>query len=145
MADSRGDTTELREGTGMPEQNIDTIKRGYDAFAAGDAEALMSIFDDSIEWIQPGESAISGTYRGKRELAEYLRRLAEKSLTAKVNRLLAVADMVVALTEVTAGGETCHDADVFTLRNGKTIRVEIHTDTAMMERVFGKKEAAATD
>ena len=36
-----------------------------------------------------------------------------------------------------------YDADVFTLRDGKTIRVQVHTDTAVMERVYGKKQVAA--
>ena len=32
---------------------------------------------------------------------------------------------------------------MFTIRNGKTVRAEMHGDTALMERVFGKKELAA--
>ena len=54
---------------------------------------------------------------------EHLGRLAEKGLTVKLNQLIAEGDTVVALTEVTAGGETGQDADVFTLRDGKTVRV----------------------
>jgi ketosteroid isomerase-like protein len=64
-------------------------------------------------------------------------------VTIKLNRLLADGDVVVALTAVTVDNETCQDADVFTLRDGKTVRVQIHTDTAMMERVYGKKQVAA--
>ena len=56
----------------------------------------------------------------------HLGRLAEKSLTVKLNRLVAEGDTVVAITEVTAGGETGEDADVFILRDGKTVRVETH-------------------
>jgi uncharacterized protein len=125
------------------EQNIEVIKKGYEAFTAGDVDTVMSIMDDNIEWVQPGESAISGTYHGKGELGEYLGRLAEKSLTVKFNRLLADGDMVVALTEVTVGDETGQDADVFTVRDGKMVRAQVYTDTAMMERVFGKKQVAA--
>ena len=125
------------------EQNIELVKKGYEAFTAGDVETVMSLFDDNIEWVQPGESAISGTYHGKGELGEYLGRLAEKSLTVKFNRLLADGDMVVALTEVTVGDETGQDADVFTVRDGKMVRAQVYTDTAMMERVFGKKQVAA--
>ena len=70
---------------------------------------------------------------------EYLGRLAEKSLAVKLIDLFAEGDTVVALTEVSAGGETGRDADVFTVRNGKTVRAVMHGDTAMMERVYGKK------
>ena len=125
------------------EENIELVKKGYEAFTAGDVETVMGLFDDDIEWIQPGDSAISGTYRGKAELGDYLGQLAEKSTTVKVHRLLADGDMVVALTEVSVGNETGYDADVFTLRDGKTVRVQVHTDTAVMERVYGKKQVAA--
>jgi uncharacterized protein len=125
------------------QKNIELVKKGYEAFSAGDVDTVMSLFDDNIEWVQPGDSAISGTYRGKAELGEYLIRLAEKSVTVKLNRLLADGDTVVALTEVMAGDERGQDADVFTLRDGKTVRVQVHTDTAVMERVYGRKQVAA--
>lgn len=64
-------------------------------------------------------------------------------MTVKLNRLLADGDTVVALTEVTVGDERGEDADVFTLRDGKTVRVLAHTDTAPMERVYGRKQVAA--
>ncbi|MCW2651079.1 MAG: uncharacterized protein QOE41_747 [Mycobacterium sp.] len=127
----------------MSEQNIEVIKKGYEAFCSGDVATVMNLFDDNIEWVQPGESAISGTYHGKGEVGEYLRRFGEKSVTIKLNRLLADGDMVVALTEVILDNETCQDADVFTFRDGKTVRAQVHTDTAMMERVYGKKQVAA--
>ena len=127
----------------MSEQdNKEIIKRGYEAFSAGDLETVMSLFDDDVEWVQPGQSAVSGTFHGKAELMEHLGRLAEKSLTVKLNRLIAEGDTVVAITEVTAGGETGEDADVFILRDGKTVRVETHGDTSLMERVYGKKQLA---
>ena len=125
------------------QENKELIKRGYAAFSAGDVETVMSLFDDDIEWVQPGESAVSGTFHGKTEVMEHLGRLAEKALTVKLIRLIAEGDTVVAITEVTAGGETGEDADVFTIRNGKTVRAEMHGDTAMMERVYGKKQLAA--
>ncbi len=126
------------------EKNLEIIKKGYEAFAAGDVETVMSLFDDNIEWVQPGESAISGTYHGKGELAQFLERLAEKSMTATPRRFLADGDIVVALTDVTVGDERGQDADVFTLRDGKTVRVQVHTDTALMERIYGRKQVAAS-
>jgi uncharacterized protein len=129
----------------MSEQddNKDLIKRGYEAFAARDIETVMSLFDDDIEWVQPGGSAVSGTFHGKTEVMEHLGRLAEKSPTVNIKRLIAEGDTVVAITDVSAGGETGEDADVFTIRNGKTVRMEVHGDTALIERVYGKKQLAA--
>jgi uncharacterized protein len=133
-----------KRGIEMSEQdNKDVIKRGYEAFSSGDMDTVMSLFDDDCEWVQPGQSSVSGTFHGKAELMEHLGRLAEKDLTVKLNRLIAEGDTVVAITEVTAGGETGEDADVFTLRDGKTVRVETHGDTSLLERVYGKKQHAA--
>ncbi|OBA81595.1 DUF4440 domain-containing protein [Mycobacterium sp. 1164966.3] len=125
------------------EQNVDVIKRGYDAFSTGDMETMMSLFDDNIEWSQPGDSAISGTYHGKGELGDYFRRLGEKPMTVKPIRFIAEGDTVVVLSDVTVGGESGHGAEVFTLRDGKTIRAQLYEDTALMERVYGKKQVSA--
>jgi ketosteroid isomerase-like protein len=125
------------------EHNIELVKKGYDAFAAGDVEAVMNLFDDNIEWIQPGQSAISGTYHGKGEFGQLLARFAEKSLRVTPRRFLADGDMVVALTDITVGDESGQDADVFTLRDDKVVQAQVHTDTAMMERVYGKKQVVA--
>jgi uncharacterized protein len=133
-----------KRGIEMSEQdNKDAIQRGYAAFSAGDMETVMSLFDDDCEWVQPGQSSVSGTFHGKAELMEHLGRLAEKDLTVNLTRLIAEGDTVVAITDVTVGGETSEDADVFVLRDGKTVRVEIHGDTALLERVYGKKQLAA--
>ena len=128
----------------MSEQddNKDLIKRGYEAFAARDIETVMSLFDDDIEWVQPGDSAVSGTFHGKTEVLEHFGRLAEKGLTVELKKLIAEGDTVVAITKVTAGGETSEDADVFTVRNGKTVQVQVHGDTATLERIYGKKQLA---
>jgi ketosteroid isomerase-like protein len=123
--------------------NKEIIQRGYAAFSSGDLDTVMSLFDDDCEWVQPGQSAVSGTFHGKAEVMEHLGRLAEKDLTVKLDRLIAEGDTVVAITQVTAGGETGEDADVFTLRDGKTVRVDVHGDTALLERIYGKKQHAA--
>jgi ketosteroid isomerase-like protein len=128
----------------MSEQqdNIELVKRGYEAFSTGDGETMMALFDDNIEWVQPGNSNISGTWHGKGEVGQYLARLGEKDVSVKVKRYFADGDTVVALTEVTADGQTAQDADVITVRAGKATRIEVHTDTAMMERVYGTKQHA---
>jgi hypothetical protein len=124
------------------EQNVELVKKGYEAFSAGDIEAVMNLFDDNIEWVQPGDSAISGTYHGKAELGQFFSRLAEKSTTATPYRFLADGDTVVMLGETTADNETSEVAQVFTLRNGKAVRVQGYADTAVLERIFGKKQVA---
>ena len=88
------------------DQNIEIVKKGYEAFMADDMETLMSLLDANIEWVHPGESAISGTYHGKGELAQYFARLSEQSATVTPRRFRADGHVVVALTDVTCGDES---------------------------------------
>lgn len=125
------------------ERNLEAVKRGYEAFGAGDTETVMSLYDDNIEWVQPGESAISGTYHGKGELGELLRQLADKTTSITPLRLIADGDTVVVLSQATIAGETSDDVEVFVLRDGKVVRAQTYGDTAMMERVYGRKQVAA--
>ncbi|MGO9926434.1 MAG: nuclear transport factor 2 family protein [Mycobacterium sp.] len=126
----------------MPNGNIEALKKGYDAFGAGDLEAALSVFDDSAEWIINGESMIGGTYRGKAEITQLLMRLVEKAAQVEAQRFLAGGDVVVVLTEVTIGGETSQEADLYTFGNGKVVKALSFGDTAMQERIFGSKRAA---
>jgi uncharacterized protein len=125
------------------QQNIELVKRGYEAFSTGDIETVMSLYDDNIEWLQPGESAISGTYHGKGELGELLRQLGEKTAAVTALRFIADGDTVVVFSEATIAGQTSQDVEVFTLREGKMVRAQTYGDTALMERVYGRKHVAA--
>ena len=120
-------------------QNVETAKKGYAAFAEGDLETVLGIFDDDIEFVVPGNSAVSGTYRGKAEVTEFFAKVAEQSFTTTPSRFLADDDVVVVLTQVTAGGESAPQADVITFRDGKAAKVQSFGDTALQERVFGTK------
>jgi uncharacterized protein len=122
-------------------QNVEIAKKAYDAFAAGDLETVLSTFDDNVEFVVPGNSTISGTYRGKAEVTQFFAKLAEKSFTTTPSRFLAADDddVVVVLGQITAGGESAPEADVCTFRGGKLVKLEAYSDTAMFERVYGRK------
>ena len=120
-------------------QNVEIAKKGYEAYGAGDVETALADFDDNIEWSIPGNSAISGTYRGKDKFMELLGKLAEKSFTTTPDRILGDGDDVVVITKITAGGESGLQADVLTYRNGRLVKAQSIADTALQERVFGRK------
>jgi ketosteroid isomerase-like protein len=120
-------------------QNVEIAKKGYDAYAAGDVETALADFDDNIEWSIPGNSTLSGNYRGKDKFMELLGKLAEKSFTTTPERIIGEGDDVIVITKTTAGGETALQADVLTYRNGKLVKAVSIADTALQERVFGTK------
>lgn len=121
------------------DQNVETTKKGYAAFTAGDVEGALSNFDDTIEWIVGGNSQISGTYRGKDEVLGLLAKLGEQSMTTKPSRFVADEEVVVVLTQTTVGGETAPQADTYTFRDGKIVQAQSYGDTALQERIFGTK------
>ncbi len=122
------------------EENIASAKRGYAAFAKGDASTAMAEMVDDIEWITPGNSAISGTYHGKKELGENWAKLAEKGFTTNPQHWFADEERVVVLTQVTLADETADSADVLTYNaEGKVVKFQTAGDTAMFERIFGSR------
>jgi hypothetical protein len=122
------------------EENIATAKNGYAAFDAGDAAAAMADIADEVEWITPGNSAVSGTVRGKQALGEHWAKFVEKGFTTTPQYWFADGDRVVALVQNSVAGETTDAADVLTFNaDGKLIRFQTAADTALLERVFGSK------
>ncbi len=122
-------------------QNLETCKKGFAAFSEGDVETVLSDYDDDIEFVIPGNSTVSETYRGKAKVKELFAKLAEKSFKIEPSRFLSCDDddVVVVLAQVTAGGESAPSADVFTYRDGKLLKAQHFGDTAMFERVYGTK------
>jgi hypothetical protein len=92
--------------------NIAATKRGYAAFAAGDAAAAMTNLVDDIVWITPGSSAVSGTTHGKQELGANWAKLAEKEFSTVPQHIFSDGDRVVVLSQGRVGGEITDSADV---------------------------------
>jgi uncharacterized protein len=122
------------------EENLEIAKRGYAAFGAGDAAGAMENIADDIEWITPGNSAISGVAHNKQELGQQWAELAGKGFRTTPQYWFADGDRVVALCQVTVGSESYDSADVLTYRDGKLVKFQSAGDTAAMERIFGLKD-----
>jgi ketosteroid isomerase-like protein len=121
------------------EENIAKTKAAYEAFGNADIDAASADMDDSIEWVVPGNSTISGTYRGKDEVIGFWIKLAEKGFTTTPEHFVGDDDLVVVLTNVTSDGESADQADVLKFRDGKVVHFQSAGDTAMQERVWGTK------
>src|SRR5687767_12154344 len=121
------------------QENIEKTKAAYAAFSAGDVEAASAELDDDIEWITAGNSAISGTYRGKEDIVAFWMKLAEKGFSTRPQHFLGDDERVVVLTTITVDGESADQADVLTFRDGKVVKFQSAGDTAMQERIWGTK------
>ncbi len=121
------------------EDNVETAKRAYEAFSKGDAEGAMENMADDIEWVNPGNSAISGTFHGKEEVGEMWGKLAEKEFKTEPQFWFSDDERVVCLSLITADGQQADAADVMTFKDGKLVRFQTAGDTALLEQVFGSK------
>jgi len=79
------------------EENLAAAKRGYAAFGAGDAATAMAEMVDDIEWVTPGNSAVSGTVRGKQALGEHWAKFGAKGYGVTPEYWFADGDRVVVL------------------------------------------------
>ncbi len=70
------------------------MQKAYAAFAAGDVETASADLADDIEWVVPGNSALSGTYRGKGEVVDFWMRLAEKGFITTPQHFFGDEDRV---------------------------------------------------
>jgi ketosteroid isomerase-like protein len=47
------------------EENAAIVRRGYEAFNAGDMDTLNELFDESASWHTPGRSSLAGDHEGR--------------------------------------------------------------------------------
>jgi hypothetical protein len=121
------------------EENLERAKRGYEAFGRGDAEAAMTDIADDIEWITPGNSAISGVARGKQEVGALWATFAQHGFQTRPQYWFSDDERVVVLVQQEIEGETFDAVDVLTFRDGKVVKFQTAGDTAATERIFGSK------
>jgi uncharacterized protein len=119
------------------QSNKETAEGAYRAFANGDAAAAMENMDDGVVWTARGDSALSGTYKGKEEIAILWAKLGEKGLKTEPHDFIADGDKVVVLTKVTLDGESEEVADVLTYDDGgKLVAFEQLGDPAIANHAF---------
>ena len=122
------------------QQNVEIIRRGYEAFGRGDLNALLDLFDDDIEWTAPGppELPTAGTRRGRAQVAEFFNAIGQ---TWEIQRFdphtfIAQGDHVVVVGDDTARVKATGKVldtpwvHVFTMRGGKVVRFQEFLDTA---------------
>lgn len=123
------------------DQNIQTISSAYAAFSRGDLPVVLGTFDDAIQWITPGNTDLAGERNGKEEVTGFFRKLKERweFLAFEPAEYIASGDRVVALgryevrSRQTGRTAASHWAMLWTLRNGKAVRLQEYTDTSALE------------
>jgi ketosteroid isomerase-like protein len=119
---------------------VDTVRRFYDALARADVAAVLSLLDPEVEWTEAERFPYyGGTWRGPQAVLNNL--LIPLSgdwddFSAKANEFIAEGDRVVSLGtysgtfKKTGRSLSAAFAHVWTVRGGRVVRFDMHTDTA---------------
>jgi ketosteroid isomerase-like protein len=116
----------LTGGATGEKENVELVRRTYEAAYQGDYDALVSYFHPEIEFHAYPRSPGVGVYHGKQALREYIENVWEHFERARieVEELLDAGDQVVAVTTlhvVPKRGQqemTFQIVEVFTIRDG---------------------------
>ena len=124
----------------MGHDNLDIVRKGYDAFGRGDITTLLTLFDEQIEWISAGppELITSGRRTGRQAVAQVfaavndvfeIQRFDPKEFVVQGDRIVVLGSETA---RVRATGKVLDMdwAHAFTLRNGLVTSFHEYTDTA---------------
>lgn len=117
-------------------ENAAIMRRGYEAFNAGDINALTEIFDESAVWHAPGRTSLAGDHEGRDATFAYLGRLGQETagtFRAELGRLLADDDGYVVGVQRSRAERDGKQLDVgncivFKLDDGRVAEVWEHFD-----------------
>ena len=131
----------------MSEENVEIIRRGYEAYKRGDVAAMLEGFDPEIE-IYDHDIPDSGEYRGLEGLARWQAdwESSWESWRWDPEEFIEAGDHVVAVLRVHAQGRGSGvdverlDGAVWTLRDSKCIRLDYYGSTAEALAAAGLRE-----
>ncbi len=126
----------------MSEENVETIRRGYALFAAGDFEAVGALFSADAEITDTGGLGVAGSAAGTRRGHEGFLRSTEEALEAfedfrvEPEDFIDAGDVVVVPVRISGRGRgsgvemETRLAHLWALRgDGKVVRSEIYRTT----------------
>jgi ketosteroid isomerase-like protein len=129
----------------MSSENVEIVRRAYEAFNGDDPDAAIELLDPQVEWTLPAHFPDAETWRGRDRVIEGLRTMAAswESLNLEVHELIDAGDRVVALVHIQGRAAVTGldlagmgvDAHLWTLRDGRAVAVRMYggTDEALAE------------
>jgi ketosteroid isomerase-like protein len=125
---------------------VRAIRDAYRAFNQGNIRDCLRALDPEIEWIEPPEFLGGGTYSGHEGVARYLTqsRWAWAEIQSEPEKFIEIGDKVVVFvhtrvwpkdSDIVREGRI---ADVYTIRNGKAIRMQAFVNRQEALRYAGR-------
>ena len=123
----------------MSAQNVEIVRRAYEAFNIDDPEAAIALLDPDVEWTLPAHFPDAETWHGRDRVVEGLRSMAASfdSLNLEVHELIDAGDRVVALVHIQGRASVTGldlsgmgvDGHIWTLRDGRVVAVRMYGGT----------------
>jgi ketosteroid isomerase-like protein len=120
-------------------ENVDVLKRGYDAFNSGDQETLAGVFAEDVRWEGSTDDRVpgAGDYDGRDDALSALGRAVDpfESFSSQPDEFIEEGDTVVALGHTEARTKSGNDlkvpfVHVWRMEDGTIKRGQLLTDTA---------------
>ncbi len=124
----------------MSQENLEIIRRGFDGFNRGDVEAVVEMCDPEVDWFPPAELPSAPCYHGHEGVRAATGDMLDVfgALQAEPERFIDTGNSVVVFFRWRGHGKGSglsldvfrEQAGVFTMRNGKAIRVQWYVTRA---------------
>jgi uncharacterized protein len=127
-------------------ENVDVLKRGYDAFNSGDAETLAGVFAEDVRWEGSNDDRVpgAGTYDGRDDVMAALGRSTEpfESFSSEPDEWIEQGDTVVVLGHTEGRTKSGNDLKVpfvhiWRMSGGTIQRGQLLTDTSVVLQAIG--------
>jgi ketosteroid isomerase-like protein len=119
----------------MSQENVETLRRAYEAFSSGDMVRILAFAHPDLEVVVPPDlSAEPDTYRGHDGVRRYFQSFGDAmdEIRFQPERFWDVGQSVLAVVRVTAKGRQTaipveqRIAQVWTMRDGMGVRVQTY-------------------
>ena len=124
-------------------EDADLVRRGYEAFGAGDMATLAELFAEDAVWHVPGNSGLSGAKQGRDAIFAFFAELFSRSGgTVKVDLqdVIGGDEHTVALhhSHAERNGEVLEEnsVNVFRIRDGRVVEVSQFSEDTERDGAF---------
>ena len=128
-------------------ENVETLKRGYEAYGRGDIEAVLETWTDDVKWEGGNPDVPAGKeYEGKDQVVQAFQEIGEAwdDFSVTPDEFVGEGDTVCVLGHVEgtakASGERIKSpfVHIYRFADGKVKRIQILGDTLTAARATGK-------
>jgi uncharacterized protein len=124
-------------------ENIDRVRRGFEAFATGDMATLSELFEERALWHEEPTGVLTGDYHGRDAILGFFGQLHQETAgTLRVTPATMAASGDKVFVQVEASGERAgrslraRQVLVFTLGGGRVREVQMFTADFLATQAF---------